>query len=65
MSWSYGQQVMAHEAAPAAMRNRENGHNHRDPNVPPTPWGRCSYSSTRAAIRAPRQEPSQGKESRR
>ena len=64
MSWSYGQEVMAHEAAhAAAMRKRENGHNHCHPNIPPTLRGRCSYPSTRATITAPRQESLQGTES--
>jgi hypothetical protein len=35
MSWSYGQEVMAHEAVhAAAMRERESWHDHHDPNVP-------------------------------
>ena len=42
MSWSYGQEVVAHEAAyaaamRAAMREKEDGRDYRDPNVAPSP----------------------------
>jgi hypothetical protein len=39
MSWSYGREVMAHEAThAAAMRARKNRDGHRDPNVSATPY---------------------------
>jgi hypothetical protein len=40
MSWSYGREVMAHEAThAAAMRAKEHRHGHRDPDVSLMPSG--------------------------